>query len=136
MRIASLWALAVMAASLLGVGGTPMPRGAPRETMPIQTPQLVGDWEKITTSQCSQMYPERIQFRANGLYFAQNDPSSGFIVWDVGEYAMVSAQQVKISLANDAVAAYKFAILNDVLTFIDPDGCAYSYRQAVSTTTP
>ena len=122
-------ALAVVIIIVLGVCCAPTPRITPSEAMPTQTPQLVGNWEKITRSTCSQVYPDTIQFQKGGLYFGQKDPPGTFTQWDAGTFEVVSSKQIKISIANDAIIIYGFSILNDVLTFIDPDGCEYSYRR-------
>lgn len=97
--------------------------------MPNQAQQLVGNWEKITHATCGLMYPDTIQFQEGGLYFGQKDPPGTFTQWDVGTYAIVSSNQIKISTANDAVITYKFSISNDTLIFADPDDCQFEYRR-------
>jgi hypothetical protein len=92
--------------------------------------QFVGQWEKITTSPCSQIYPDRIAFQENGLYFAQNNPHSPMIIWDTGRYTVVSAQQVRITLANDASDLYAFSISNGILTLVDSRNCEFQYRKS------
>jgi hypothetical protein len=124
-----LRALVVMITVLLGVGCSPTPKGIPSETMLKQTPQLSGNWEKIAGSQCSQIYPDRIEFQERGLYFGHKDPPGTFTWWDVGTYEIVSPTQVKISTANDAIITYDFSIVDDVLTFVDPDKCEFKYRK-------
>jgi hypothetical protein len=114
---------------VLGVGAQLAPRITPNEAMPTQTLKIIGNWEKIAGSPCSQAYPDAIQFQEGGLYFGQKDPPGAFTQWDVGTFEVVGPKQVKISTANDAIVSYGFSILNDVLTFVDPDGCEYSYRR-------
>jgi hypothetical protein len=97
--------------------------------MPIQIPQLVGNWEKITRSTCCQIYPDSIQFQEGGLYFGQKYPPGTFTQWDVGTFEVVGPKQIKISIANDAIVVYDFSIFNDVLRFVDPDGCEFNYRR-------
>jgi hypothetical protein len=97
--------------------------------MQTQTKHFVGSWEKITRSSCSNLYPDTIQFKESGIYFGQKDPPGTFIQWDAGTFEVISHKQIKISMANDAIVVYEFSIQNDVLTFIDPDGCEYSYRR-------
>lgn len=128
MRPSRLCAMAVMTTILLGVGCAPTPRTTPGEAMSEQTPQLVGNWEKITVSACSQVYPDSIQFQKGGLYYGQKEPPGTFTQWDVGTYVVVDPKHIKISTANDAIVTYKFSILNDVLTFVDPDKCDFQYR--------
>ena len=130
-RLTSLYSLAVMIMILLGVGCAPTPRTTQSETMPTQSPQLVGNWEKITHSECDQLYPDTIQFQEGGLYYGQKDPSGTFTQWDVGTFEVVDPKQIKISTANDAIIIYEFSISNDVITFIDPDGCEFKYRKVL-----
>ncbi|MGQ0541657.1 MAG: hypothetical protein ACT4O9_07395 [Blastocatellia bacterium] len=99
--------------------------------MPKLRQQLVGNWEKITDSECSRKYPDNIMFQENKLYFTQSDPGK-FTYWDVGTYEITPAKNVKLSTANDAVIAYKFTISKNILTFVDPDGCEFKYRRAES----
>lgn len=113
----------------LGVGCAPTPSGTPREAMPTQTPQLVGNWEKITDSTCSQVYPDMIQFQERGLYSGQMTQPGTFTQWDVGTYEVIGHKQIKLSTANDAVVTYEFAISKDVLKFVDASKCEFSYRR-------
>jgi hypothetical protein len=99
------------------------------EAMPEHMPKLVGNWEKITHPACSDVYPDRIQFQEGELYSGQKDPSGTFTQWDVGTYKIASPRQIKISTANDAIITYEFSVSDDVLTFIDPDGCEFKYRR-------
>jgi len=126
--ITSLRTLAVLIIITLGVGCAPSPRVTPSDIMQTQTSQLFGNWEKITRSTCSRIYPDTIQFQKGGLYFGQKDTPGTFTQWDVGSFEVAGNKQIKISIANDAIVTYEFSILNDVLMFIDQDGCQYSYR--------
>lgn len=98
--------------------------------MPAQTPQLIGNWTKITHSTCSHLYPDTLQFQETGLYTGQMDLPGEFTLWDVGTFEVIDSEQTKISTANDAIVAYEFSISNDVVTFKDADGCEFSYRRA------
>ena len=129
MRTASLRTRAVVIIIALGVGCAPTPRGTPSKDMPTQTPQLVGNWEKTTSSTCSQVYPDTIQFQEGGLYFGHKDPPGTFTQWDVGTFEVVGPKQIKISIANDAIVTYEFSISNDILKFVDSDGCEFTYRR-------
>lgn len=129
MQITSLRTLAAVIIIALAVGCAPTPGVTSSEAMATQTPQLVGNWEKITRSTCSQVYPDTVQFQENGLYFGQKDPPGTFTQWDVGTFEVVDPKQIRISTANDAIVTYEFSLLNDVLTFIDPDGCEYNYHK-------
>jgi hypothetical protein len=97
--------------------------------MPQPYSALVGDWTKITNSACSRKYPAAIQFQENGRYFARNDPGAGFLIWDIGTYALAGAGELAISLANDAVATYPYTVAGEVLSFTDADGCTFEYRR-------
>ena len=121
--------LAIMTTIFLGVDIQPTPRSTRSEFMPEQRSELVGNWEKITRSACSQVYPDRIQFQEGKLYSGQKDPPGTFTQWDVGTYEVVGPKQIKISTANDAIITYEFSISNDVLTFEDPSGCEFKYRR-------
>lgn len=118
-----------MATIFLGVGCAPTPRATQSETMPTQTPQLVGNWEKVSRSECSQAYPDSLHFQEGGLYFGQKDPPGTFTLWDAGTYEIVDLEHIKISTANDAIVTYDFSITDDVLGFIDPDGCEFKYQR-------
>ena len=93
--------------------------------------QLVGTWEKITDSECSRKYPDRITFQEGKLYFAQSDPGT-FTFWDVGTYEATSPKSVKVSTANDALISYKFSISENIVSFVDPDGCEFKYQRVDS----
>jgi hypothetical protein len=90
--------------------------------------QLIGKWKKASISSCSNGYPDQIEFRDGGLYFTQNSPER-FSIWDVGTYHVAGPNEVRISLANDAILSYKFAVAEDVLTFFDADKCEFKYRK-------
>ncbi len=128
--LANLWALAMVIVIVLGAGCAPAPRIKPSEAMPTQKPQIVGNWEKITSSACSQVYPDRIQFQEGGLYTGQKDPPGTFTQWDVGSFEIIDPKHIKISTANDAIVTYEFSILNDVLKFVDPNNCHFEFRRA------
>ncbi len=97
--------------------------------MAATTAQLVGYWEKTTVSDCSQIYPDRIEFRNNGLYFAHNNPNNPMIIWDVGKYRIESSVQIRITLVNDASELYRFSIANNILTLIDSKDCEFEYHK-------
>ena len=114
---------------ILGVGCMSTSGMTKGDLMPLQNRQFVGNWEKITQSTCSQVYPDTIRFQPDGLYHGYTDPPGSYTHWDVGSFEIVDQKQVKISIANDAKITYEFSIINDVITFRDPDGCEYAYRR-------
>ena len=92
---------------------------------------LEGTWKKTTQTPCSQIYPDEITFKKQGIYFAQNDPETTVHpIWDSGGYKVIRANQVKISTANDAEITYKFSISEDTLTFIDGTKCEFQYQKS------
>ena len=127
MKLDILKTLTLVLMTILGVGCNPTPRTLPSEAMSTPTQQLVGNWEKLSRSKCSQIYPDKIQFQETGLYFGQMEKHGMFSQWDVGSFEVVSSNKIKISIANDAIITYEFSIQKDILTFIDQDGCEYKY---------
>jgi len=97
--------------------------------MPAQTSALIGTWEKLTESPCSQLYPQSLRFEATGNYYGQPALAGGFTLWDTGTFEVAEPTRVKLSTANDAVVAYAFSLAHGVLTFTDAQGCAVSYRK-------
>jgi len=93
-------------------------------------PQIVGNWEKISRTACDEIYPDSIRFQDNRLYFGLKDPPGTFTQWDVGTYEIIGSERINISTANDAIVTYRFAISNDILTFVDPGDCRFRYRRA------
>lgn len=90
---------------------------------------VIGNWQKVTQSTCSSSYPDHLEFQASGLYFTQKASSSIYTRWDTGSYEIVNPQHIKISTANDAVISYQFSIAENVITFVDPQGCEFQYRK-------
>ena len=90
--------------------------------MPAQTSALIGSWEKLTQSPCSQLYPQSLRFEATGNYYGQPALAGGFTLWDVGTFEVAEPTRVKLSTANDAVVAYAFSLAQGVLTFTDAQG--------------
>ena len=89
---------------------------------------LVGSWEKVNPSKCSQMYPDVIEFSANGVYQTQSEVTSISMAWDAGSYA-VDRQIVKIANALEVSKPYRFVIRNEIVTFEDEQGCRFPYRR-------
>lgn len=129
MHRAGVWALGVLVIIIPGVGCASTPGDGRGEAMPEPVTQLVGNWEKITHSACSEVYPDRIQFLEGESYFGHKDPPGTFTRWDVGTYEIASPRKIKISTANDAIITYQFDMTDGVLAFIDPEGCEFKYRR-------
>jgi hypothetical protein len=90
--------------------------------------QLEGRWSKTAAQPCSETYPSQLEFLANGTYRGRKG-SGEFTVWDAGSWEIVDQSQIKISTANDAVIAYRYSLGAGTLTFIDDEGCEFSYRR-------
>jgi len=97
--------------------------------MPSENP-LWGTWEKVTTSACSEAYPDRLVFQPNGLYFGHSEPSGTFTTWDVGKFDVLADTAIRVSTADDAIVTYRFTLSGDTVTFVDPESCAFTYRRA------
>jgi hypothetical protein len=76
------------------------------------------------------MYPESIEFLADGTYRGAGGKPGSFTLWDVGSYEPSGLSAVRISTANDAVVSYRFSIAKDLLSFEDTAGCRFRYRRA------
>lgn len=100
----------------------------PSEIMADRT-ALIGHWEKITLSPCSRVYPTQIEFHEDGFYVGTGAQAGNSPGWDVGTYEIVSLSQVGLSVANDAILTYEFAITDDILTLIDTDECEFQYQK-------
>lgn len=94
-----------------------------------QRVKFMGIWEKTTDLPCIRVYPTLIEFRENGLYSGTGAQSGRSPGRDIGTWEIVSPTRVKISTIHDAIIAYKFSISNDILTFVDPDGCEFKYQK-------
>jgi len=91
--------------------------------------RITGTWKKVSSKPCDQSYPEEVEFSERPRYRAKKGPGQGFITWDAGEYEVLGNKQVKISTATDAQVLYNVTLLDDSLTFTDPDGCEIEYRR-------
>ena len=97
--------------------------------MPTRLADLAGTWRKLTASPCSERYPDRLHLQASGQYIGSNDDPGKFALWDAGTVDVVGAKEIRLSTANDAIVTYDFSLAADVLRFVDPDGCKFSYRR-------
>lgn len=98
--------------------------------MPVDDKTLRGEWDKITSSPCSEPYPDRLVFKEHGRYVGQKDAPGVFTTWDVGGFELIGDKRIKISTASDAVVTYEFSATGDVVTFVDPQKCEIKYRRA------
>ena len=89
---------------------------------------LKGLWEKITESECSNQYPDLIEFKEAGIYIGSKN-SGEFTIWDAGSYEIISGNSIKISTANDAEIKYTFFVDKGNLTFTDGNNCKFVYEK-------
>jgi hypothetical protein len=97
--------------------------------MPTGKQAFLGSWSKVSTTPCSQPYPEQLVFQESGRYRGQNAAPGRFTIWDVGTFDVVGENEVKISTANDAVRSYAVTVARDTLKFVDPERCEIEYRR-------
>ena len=90
---------------------------------------LAGAWKKVGSPDCAQQYPDEIDF-SEATFLAQKGPGQGFVIWDAGGYRVASEDEVVIQIATDEQVPYRYAIADDVVTFVDRDGCEFQYRRA------
>ncbi len=113
----------------LGAGCKPAPNYTKSDNTMAQRKinNWLGKWAKITTSDCAKNYPQQIDFNEKGLFNAQKS-NDIYTLWDVGTYEM-GQDTVKISTANDAIIAYNYKMVGDMLTFLDANGCEFIYKK-------
>lgn len=97
--------------------------------MTAESIPMHGEWQKITQSDCSRLYPQRIRFADNGLYFGEADPPGSFTTWDVGTYELTGETEIRLSTANDEVVAYQVQRSANQLRIIDLDGCEFVFER-------
>lgn len=89
---------------------------------------FVGRWTKVTSSDCDRRYPAQIEFRET-RFLAQRGPDQDFVIWDVGGYEVLADDEVMIQIATDERVRYAFRLGGETLTFVDSEGCEFSYRR-------
>jgi hypothetical protein len=129
MRLAFGTALVALIGLAPGAGSAPAPGSGLGDVMTTANAGLTGRWTKATASTCADRYPDHLEFRDPNLY-AGRKQDGGFTVWDVGTWEVADPTHVAISTANDAVIRYRFSRTPDALTFVDDQGCEFSYRRA------
>jgi hypothetical protein len=96
--------------------------------MNMRENRFPGLWVKKSNEKCTRQYPDRIEFRDNGLYLSTVDPGE-YAIWDAGEYNRISDTEVMISTAYDAHVIYNYQMIDDLLIIEDPDGCRIEYHR-------
>jgi hypothetical protein len=89
---------------------------------------FVGRWSKVTSSDCDRRYPAEIEFRET-RFLARKGPDQDFVIWDVGGYRLLDEDEAMIQIATDEQVRYPYRLEGDTLTFVDSDGCEFSYRR-------
>ncbi len=96
----------------------------------MDTPALLhGLWQRVTDSPCSAGYPTTLRLKPTGLYHAQGGALGPIPGWDIGTFEVVGEHSIRISTANDARIVYQFALTDDTLEFVDPQGCRFAYTR-------
>lgn len=89
-----------------------------------------GRWRRVTQGKCANAYPALIEF-FEARFLGKKDPATqNFIVWDAGGYRVESDSVVMIQTASDAQVRYQYRLVGQQLTFIDDEGCEFSYERA------
>jgi hypothetical protein len=91
---------------------------------------LVGRWTKVSTAKCAEAYPDEIEFFEATYLGKKGASGQRFIVWDAGTFEVTQAGRVVIGTATDEQVPYTFSISQNLLTFVDPEGCQFEYRRA------
>src|SRR5215218_2433694 len=90
---------------------------------------ILGNWTKLKGSNCSEKYPDRIEFKKNGIYQGEaSDEATMHPVWDAGTFEL-KGNAISISTSNDAVINYAIVMDNEIVSFNDPDGCVIKYKR-------
>ena len=93
-------------------------------------PRLIGAWHRSEpTPTCAAEYAMRLQIQAGGLYNGQAETPGEFTWWDAGTWRVKAPGVLALSVANDEVIDYRFALAGDHLTVTDEHGCCFAYRR-------
>jgi hypothetical protein len=128
------WATVIGVATLIvlllsmtfGAGSSPRSNDETADT----SKDLIGKWKKISTAKCDETYPDGLEF-FEATYLGKKGQGQRFIWWDAGGYQVIAADRVKIEIATDEQVVYRFSISENVLTFVDREGCEFKYRRVV-----
>lgn len=97
-------------------------RPEPAAKRPPGENRLVGTWSRVEPERTSAPYPEGIEFKARGVYFARKGERQSFSLWDSGGYSILGSGRIRISTASDAEIVYRFSISGDRLTIWTEEG--------------
>jgi hypothetical protein len=96
---------------------------------PIGDAGLVGMWQLARKDDCAVHHAARLRIEPNGLYFGEAEPPGAFTWWDGGTWRVPSPGRLALSIANDAVVDYGYALDGDNLVITDASGCKVVYRR-------
>jgi hypothetical protein len=97
--------------------------------MAIGDAGLVGVWQMARKDDCAVHHAARLRIEPNGLYFGEAEPPGAFTWWDGGTWRVPSPGHLALSIANDAVVDYGYALDGDNLVITDASGCNVVYRR-------
>jgi hypothetical protein len=97
--------------------------------MAIGDAGLVGVWQMARKDDCAVHHAARLRIEPNGLYFGEAEPPGAFTWWDGGTWRVPSPGRLALSIANDAVIDYGYALDGDNLVITDASGCKVVYRR-------
>jgi hypothetical protein len=90
---------------------------------------FVGTWRKASSDACAARYPAVLRFDANGIYAGEAETAGAFTWWDSGTWKLAQADELALSVANDAVERYPFKLDAQALTITDGQGCVVRYER-------
>lgn len=88
---------------------------------------LTGKWQKVSTSDCAKAYPDELEFLEARYLGRKGRSGQPFIWWDAGSYRVTAPDQVTIQIATDEQVVYRFSLSGTRLTFVDQQGCEFTY---------
>jgi len=96
----------------------------------VNDDELVGTWTKVGGDPGSSGYPDELELLPGGRYVGRMRPGAReHPRWDVGTYRRLEDGRLGITMANDAVGRYRFALDDDRLSLIDDAGSTVAYRR-------
>jgi hypothetical protein len=96
----------------------------------ISEDALIGRWRKLPAGACAARYPEALEFRAGGVYFAPGGPDAG-AYWHGGDWR-IEGDTLVVQVSNDAMVLYRLGDVSDHEIALEDDaGCRFTYRRDV-----
>lgn len=89
--------------------------------------RILGRWSlKDEVSICNLAYPKEIEFFEDGEYVTRGLG----VIWNGGKFSIVDKRRIKMETTT-GLDIYEFSISGDVLTFVNKQGCSFSYRKTL-----